>query len=89
MLKLELHQPVKWLRHRQSLQMVHLTIFSLISAGVAKDMVDLDSRKPPRRDLQNQPAPGKGVLKFCISHGGEVGEVEILTIKETEQRGGN
>lgn len=89
MLKLELYQPVKWLYLRQILKTVHLTIFSLISADVAKDMVGLDSMKPPRRKLQNQPAPGKGMLKFCISNRGEVGEVKILTIKETEQRRGN
>lgn len=64
----------------------NLTIFSLISAGVAKDMVDLDSRKPPRRNLQNQPAPGKGALKFCISNRGEVGEVKILTIKRNQAK---
>lgn len=69
--------------------MVHLTIFSLISADVVKDMGGLDSRKRPRRNLQNQPAPGKGALKFCISNRGEVGEAKILTIKETEQRRGN
>lgn len=89
MLKLELHKPVKWLRHGQSLKMVHLTIFSLIGAGLVKDTVGLDSRKPPKRNLQNQPAPGKGVLKFCISNRGEVGEVKIITIRETEQREGN
>lgn len=62
--------------------------FSLVSAGIAKNMVDFDFRKPPRRKLQNQPAPGKGMFKFCITNG-EVGKMKILPIKETEQRRGN
>lgn len=86
MLQLELHQPVKWLHHRQSLKRIHLTIFFSVSAGIAKNMVDFDSRKTPRRKHQNQPAPGKGMLKFCIPNRDEVGKMQILTIKETEQR---
>lgn len=49
----------------------------------------MDSRKPPRRNPQNHPAAGKGVLIFCISNRGEVGEVKIFIIKETKQRTDN